>query len=110
MGQPALRALLLRTDPVAQAPRTELAEWRAVLAWRLLEPAGILSGKVAEDEADHCLARAEAEVRRAGETTHPAARDAHLQMAILYRQRAIAARQAQANEIRSRAIDGRSIS
>jgi hypothetical protein len=46
----------------------------------------------ADSEADYCLARAEAESRCAADATHPAARFAHLQMAGLYRQRALAAR------------------
>lgn len=48
---------------------------------------------VGDDEADYCRARAEAEARRADEATHPAARDAHLEMAALYHGRALATRQ-----------------
>ncbi|HMI39693.1 MAG TPA: hypothetical protein VK485_00505 [Sphingomicrobium sp.] len=42
----------------------------------------------ASNEADYCLARALVEARRASEAAHPAAREAHLQMAMLYRQEA----------------------
>jgi hypothetical protein len=45
-----------------------------------------------DSEANYCLARAEAESRCAADATHPAARFAHLQLAGLYRQRALAAR------------------
>lgn len=46
-----------------------------------------------DDDADYYRARAEVEARRAEEATHPAARDAHLELAGLYHQRALAALQ-----------------
>lgn len=49
------------------------------------------AGTQGADEADHCWARAKAEARRAGEVAQSAARDAHLGMAALYHQRALAA-------------------
>ena len=42
-----------------------------------------------DDEADYCRARAEIESRMAGEASDPRARDAHLEMAALYRKRSL---------------------
>jgi hypothetical protein len=46
-----------------------------------------------EDEAAYCRARAEVETERAREAAHPAARNAHIELAALYQQRALVARQ-----------------
>jgi hypothetical protein len=59
-------------------------------AYRAFEPP---IETVGQDEAAYCRARAEIETQRAGEAAHPAARDAHLEMAALYQQRTLAARQ-----------------
>ena len=44
----------------------------------------------AADEAEFCRLRARAEVDRADEASHPAARAAHLELAVLYHRRLIA--------------------
>jgi hypothetical protein len=59
-------------------------------AYRPFEP---LIETIGQDEAAYCRARSEVETRRAGEAAHSAARDAHLEMAALYQQRALAAHQ-----------------
>lgn len=56
------------------------------------QPLIVWAAPAREEEADYCATRAEVEARRAAEATHPAARDAHLEMAALYRKRALAAR------------------
>lgn len=56
----------------------------------------ISAGHVEADiaEADYCRARAAAETEHAAAAVHPAARDAHLTLAALYEQRALAAGEA----------------
>jgi len=44
---------------------------------------------VRDDETEYCRARAEIESRMAGEASDPRARDAHLEMAALYRKRSL---------------------
>jgi hypothetical protein len=52
-----------------------------------------------EAEAEYSRLRADAEFRCAEQARHPAAREAHLRLADLYRQRQILAEQASADEI-----------
>lgn len=52
------------------------------------DDADMAARPISEVDADYCRARAEVEAIRAEEAAHPAARDAHLEMAALYRQRA----------------------
>jgi hypothetical protein len=66
-------------------------------------PAPLRTG---EDEADYCRARAEAEARRGDEASHPAARAAHLELATLYRARALGAVQAGIPEIQDWTSEG----
>ena len=73
--------------------------WREIAGGRIHiigcrpdEP-GITTERTGADEVDYCRASARVEIRRAGEAVHPAACNAHLEMAALYRQRAVAALQ-----------------
>ena len=56
------------------------------------QPLQTTSEAISENEADYWLVRAEEEVARASEATHPAARAAHLKMASLCQDRALTAR------------------
>jgi hypothetical protein len=91
MGQPTLHALFVWTDAGAGNSPTAIARWRPARAGRDPELIEGPSKQRADDETDYCLERAEVEVLRAGEATHPAARDAHMEMAALYCARALAA-------------------
>jgi len=84
MVQPVRNTLHLQFDGGAELSRTHTGDRRATPAVPTIE----LFGQSASDEADYCLARAQVEVRRAEEAAHPAARNAHLRMAMLYRQEA----------------------
>jgi hypothetical protein len=65
---------------------------QALLAIEHAIDPGVAPGRTeGADEADYCWVRARAETRRAREAVHPASRDAHLGMAALYHQRALAA-------------------
>lgn len=91
MGQPTLRTLFVWTDAGAANSPVAIERWRAARARRDPELIEGPSKHGADDETDYCLARAEVEVLRAYEATHPAARDAHMEMAALYCARALAA-------------------
>jgi hypothetical protein len=84
MVQPVPRTLHLKFGGGADLSRTHTGDRRAAPA----VPTMRLSVQGSSNEADYCLARALVEVRRAEEAAHPAARDAHLRMAMLYRQEA----------------------
>lgn len=90
MSEPISQALRFEMDEATAAPRTMIEEWLERQRLRILEPS-VNPSQYADDEAEYCLARAEAEDRCAQQATHPAARDAHLQLALLYRQRVFAA-------------------
>jgi hypothetical protein len=62
--------------------------------------------RTGHDEADYCRARAEAEARRGDEAAHPAARAVHLEMAALYRERALGAVQAGIAEVQAWMSEG----
>lgn len=92
----AFRALVVYDEP-ATAPRcTTIETWLAECA---ASAGDSRSGSDHDDEAEYCRARAEVEILRAREAAHPAAREAHLQMAMLYRQRALVGDQGGVEEI-----------
>ena len=84
MVQPMPNTLHLQFGGGTDLSRTYSGDRRAAPA----VPTTRLSAQNASNEADYCLARALVEARRAEEAAHPAARAAHLQMAMLYRQEA----------------------
>ena len=81
MFQPVPKTLHLNFGGGTDLPRTLAGDRRAAPTM----PTMRLSAQSTSNEADYCLARALVEVQRAEEAAHPAARDAHLQMAMLYR-------------------------
>jgi hypothetical protein len=55
-------------------------------------PSRTTTDKMSDNDAEYCRIRAEEEFSLAFEARHPAARAAHLEMAALYVNRAVAAR------------------
>jgi hypothetical protein len=106
MGNQAYRsfepAAGLPTEPTRVGPASGT---NPVVASRDRE-SGPTPWRTGQGEADYCRARAEAEARRGDEAAHPAARAAHLEMAALYRERALGAAQAGIAEIQDWMSEG----
>ena len=92
MAQQALLVFESVVDPaVAPSAWTEFAGARLRIIQCDRDAPDAAPGRMGEAEADYCWARAKIEARRAAEASHPAARKAHLGLAALYNQRALAA-------------------
>jgi hypothetical protein len=55
-------------------------------------PSGTATDEISDNDAEYCRVRAEEEFSLAFEARHPAARAAHLEMAVLYVNRAVEVR------------------
>jgi hypothetical protein len=93
MDQGSMRFFAGLVDPVTEPVWVEFAGGLTHIARRGRDEPDALGERVGDEEADYCRARAEAEAKRADEAVHPAARQAHLEMAALYHGRALATRQ-----------------
>lgn len=92
MGQHALLVFECVIDPAVEPLAwTEIAGARLRIIQCGFDELDDATERLGAVEADYCWARAKAEARRTAEARHPAARNAHLQMAALYNQRALAA-------------------
>ena len=99
MGQQLFRNFVLTNGTVDQCLQIAIEKWREACA--RADQADQVSSDRRRDEAaaQYYLLRADAEFRRAEQAQHPAAREAHLRLADLYRQRELLAEQASAHEI-----------
>jgi hypothetical protein len=92
MGQHALLVFETVGDPaIAPLAWTEIAGAPLHIIQCGYDEPDAATARIGAAEADYCWARAKDEARRTAEARHPAARNAHLQMAVLYNRRALAA-------------------
>jgi hypothetical protein len=106
MGNQACRSFQPGAGLPAERARVEPAGGPGSIVASRARESGPTPRRTGQDEADYCRARAEAEARRGDEAAHPAARAAHLEMATLYRARALGAVQAVVPEIQDWTSEG----
>ena len=99
MGQQLFGNFVLTNGTLDQCLQIAIEKWREACA-RANQADQVSSERCREEaEAEYYRLRAAAEFRRAEQAQHPAAREAHLRLADLYRQRELLAEQASADEI-----------
>lgn len=92
MGQQALLVFESVIDPAVEPLAwTEISGARLHIIQCGFDESDAATARMGVAEADYCWARAKVEAKRTAEADHPAARNAHLEMAALYNQRALTA-------------------
>lgn len=105
MGQQALLVFESVVDGAVAPAWREITGVRMHIIGCSPDEPGTAPERSGADEVDYCWSRARVEARRASEAVHPAARNAHLRMAVLYRQRALAALAVDGQAARDRSIE-----